>query len=246
MPFLIKTKIFLLFFSFNTNVIVASLHEFNSNLGITHNIESRKSIKSSEPPEKFYKKSEAPKFIKLGEGIGIWYMAIQPHFEPYKRPLSIFAEYRKGVEPIAYAVEANILSNYAFGQFLLKPMYFCFYPKVYLSGFVKTPKWFDAHLLGGVQISYTSFTENEYPGISGYTYKVERDLKPGIIVGAGFSFLYKNFEISPRISFQSGRGSYYAGFFTKKDFNTSTLNAIVYLTYKFPIFRHKIYCPAYR
>jgi len=240
-----KSIVYFFFFLFCTNAFGVSLCKDNSDLGLIVN--KRFSGNSyNEHPVKFYKKGEPPKFIKIGAGVGVWYTALQPHFAPYRRPLSVFAEYRKDSKPFAYAVEANVLSVYAFGQFLLKPMYFCIYPKVYLSGFAKTPKWFDAYLLAGGQLSYTRFTENKYTGISGYQHKVESSIKPGIIVGAGFSLLYKNFEISPRISFQSGRGSYYAGYFTKQNFNTSTTNAIIYITYKFPIFRHKIHCPAYR
>ncbi|HCT29750.1 MAG TPA: hypothetical protein DIW31_03220 [Bacteroidales bacterium] len=197
-------------------------------------------------PVKFHRKGEPPKYLKIGVGVGVWYVALQPHFEPYRRPLSIFVEYRKDTKPFSYAVEANILSIYAFGQFQLKPMYFCVYPKVNLSGFVKLPKWFDAYALAGGQVAYSRFTENEYSGIAGYNHKVESSIKPGVIVGAGLSFIISRFEISPRISFQSGSGDYYAGYFTKQHFNTSTINAIVYMAYKFPIFQHKPHCPAYR
>ncbi len=234
MPFFpLRIVMVLLFFSLCTNSFAISFYETQANL-------------YNEKPIKVYRKGEPPKFLKIGAGVGVWYTAIQPHFEPYRRPLSVFVEYRKDKRPFAYALEANVLSVYAFGQFLLKPMYFCIYPKVYLSGLVKMPKWFDAYALAGAQLSYTHFTEKEYPGIAGYKYKVEKDFKPGIIAGVGISLLYKNFEIRPRISFQSGSGSYYAGYFTKQNFNTSTVNAIVYITYKFPIFKHKIHCPAYR
>lgn len=245
MPFLARKFFVLLFVVIFSNIAIASIKPSYIQLLALSKPQYDFSI-YYDRPVKFNRKGEPPKYLKIGAGVGVWYVAIQPHFEPARRPLSIFVEYRKAKNPFSYAVEANILSIYAFGQFQLKPMYFCVYPKVNLSGFVKLPKWFDAYAFAGGQIAYSRFTENKYSGIANYKYKVESSIKPGIIVGAGLSFIISRFEISPRISFQSGSGSYYAGYFTRQNFNTSTVNAIIFIAYKFPILQHKPHCPAYR
>lgn len=245
MPFVARKFVVLLFVVISSNIAIASIKPIYSQL-FTLNKLQYNTTAYNDRPVKFYRKGEPKRFLKFGVGVGVWYNVLQPYFEPYRRPLSLFVEYRKDKAVLSYAVEANVLSIFAFGQFQLKPMYFCVYPKANLSGFVKLPKWFDAYALAGGQIAYSRFTENKYSGIANYKYKVESSIKPGIILGAGLSFMISRFEISPRISFQTGSGDYYAGYFTKQHFNTSTVNAIIFIAYKFPILQHKPHCPAYR
>lgn len=243
--FIRKISVLTFIIAICSNIAVASKIKLCQQSVFSPSLLSKRSL-FYDKPVTFHRKGEPPKYIKIGVGLGVWNNIIQPHFEPARRPLSVFVEYRKDKNPFSYAVEANILSIYSFGQFQLKPIYFCAYSKLNLSGFVKLPKWFDAYALVGGLIAYSRFTENEYSGIANYNYKIERSLKPGIIIGAGLSFVISRFEISPRISFQSGSGDYYAGYFTKQHFNTSTINAIIYVAYKFPILQHKPHCPAYR
>lgn len=198
-------------------------------------------------PGKHKKKKPVPEYISIGAGIGLWSMLVQPNFEKYKNSYNAFIEYRKENALLGYTAEVNFLSSYSFGDFILNPNYFCIYPKIFLSGLIKTPTWFDLNAHAGLNVSYSTFSEKVYPGITDYTYKVEKYTGPGFVAGMDLSFYYRNFELRSGISYLSGRGQYYAGFFTLQDFNTSSLNVMVSINYKFQILgNRKILCPAYR
>ncbi|MDN5204138.1 hypothetical protein QQ008_22285 [Fulvivirgaceae bacterium BMA10] len=186
-------------------------------------------------------------YLEVGAGYGIWYKAQQPKMANYQSPMEVFVEYGHLGNPISYQLGANFNTAFVQEIFVLKPKVIFAGAKYTLPNISnQAPFRIHPYTTAGITGWQTNLTDRVYPGIISYEFKTEKDKGVGAYAGAGVSFKYKQWSLSPQFTYYlSGIGQYLAGAFEKQDINTGYMSATVRLAYRFRFGTNKIACPSY-
>jgi hypothetical protein len=186
------------------------------------------------------------RFISVSAGAGIWSKSMQPLMNNRHIPYSFFIEYGRTGRPISLIAGTCFRTTFTLDQFLLNPNNF-------IAGLQYAPlrgkaisKQFNIYALGGLNICYSRFTEEIYPGIINYEYKTEKETGPGITAGFGAGYRLRSWEIKPMLFYFTGQGDFYAGHFTEQKFLTGSLQFHLSLNYRFIFNINRNTCPVYR
>ncbi|HLP73214.1 MAG TPA: hypothetical protein VK155_09950 [Bacteroidales bacterium] len=182
--------------------------------------------------------------VSVSAGAGVWHMPLQNGMENRFLPVSVSLEYGRASCPFSLFAGAFIFTAYNIDYFLLKPNYL-------MAGIQYAPlkgkrisEKFNIYATGGINLSYTRFTEELYPGITSYENKVERQLGAGLAAGIGAGYKLKYFEVRPMLFGFTGKARFFAGHFTKQAFNAGSLQCHLLIVHRFNL--HKTACPAFR
>lgn len=186
-----------------------------------------------------------PKYIKVSAGAGVWSESLQSGMKSRFMPFSLVGEY--GRTSLPYAVFAGTIFRNTYGQdrFLLNPN--CFFAGMEYLPLQKSEisEKLNVYCMAGVNLSYTRFTEEIYPGIVNYEYKVERKTKPGLMAGFGVGYRFGNLEVRPSLFWFNGEAGFLAGHFTEQKFSTGSVQAHLMISYRFVFDRNNKGCPVY-
>jgi hypothetical protein len=182
-------------------------------------------------------------YLMVSAGAGMWSQSWQPGMERHNIPFSFMAEYGRTSFPVSI-VAGEVTSNFIIDRFILNPNNF-------LAGLQYAPlrgkkvaEKFNIYLIGGLNVSYNRFTEEIYPGIVNYEYKVERKTGLGIAAAASAGYRIKAFEIKPVLFWFTGQSGFLAGHFSEQNFHTGSLQLHIMMSYRI-IFNSKNTCPAF-
>lgn len=179
-------------------------------------------------------------------GAGVAYSSLQPGMAPGYMPYSLVFEYGRTSYPVSIVVGTFINTTFTRDRFLLNP-------NNLLAGVQFAPlrgdpvsKKFNLYGVAGINLAYTRFTEELYPEIVNYEYKVEKNVGAGLAAGIGMGYRINSFEIKPMLYYFSGHARFLAGHFTGQRFSTGSIQFHVGLNYRLIFNRNSRACPAFR
>ena len=185
-------------------------------------------------------------YLTISAGAGIWYLSGQEGMENRHIPYSLSLEYGRTSFPVSLFAGTFFHTTFNIDHFLLNPNNF-------LLGLQYTPlrgtpvsKKFNIYAIGGINLSYSTFTEELYPGIINYENKIEKKTGAGIGAGIGMGYRYKSWEIKPVLYYFTGHSDFFAGHFTEQSFNTGSMQLHLSLAYKIIFNKNNRTCPVYK
>ena len=131
-------------------------------------------------------------YLSISAGAGIWRMPLQPGMQNLKMPFSAFIEYGRTAFPVSLIAGASILATFNIDRFMLNPNNLMIALQYAPLTGTALGKKFNIYASGGFNACYSRFTENLYPGIVNYEYKVEKKIGAGISAGLGAGYRYKS------------------------------------------------------
>lgn len=182
-------------------------------------------------------------YLTVSAGTGLWSQSWQPGMERHNVPYSFMAEYGRTSFPISI-VAGEVTSTFTIDRFILNPNNF--FAGLQYAPFrgKKVADKFNVYLICGLNASYNRFTEEIYPGIINYEYKVERKAGAGIAAAAAAGYRIKSFEIKPALFWFTGQSGFLAGHFSEQKFHTGSLQLHIMMSYRI-IFNSRNTCPAF-
>jgi hypothetical protein len=200
-------------------------------------------ISQPDTQKKFRGHKFGQQYLIISGGAGLWAQSWQPGMERMNVPYSLMAEYGRTSFPVSF-VAGEVSSSFTIDRFILKPdNFFSALQYSPLKG-KKIAEKFNVYLACGLNVSYNRFTEEIYPGIINYEYKVERKAAAGIAAYAGAGYRIKSFEIRPVLFYFTGQSNFLAGHFSEQKFHTGSLQLHMMISYRM-IFNSRNTCPAF-
>ncbi len=179
-------------------------------------------------------------------GAGLAYSSLQPGMAARRMPYSMVFEYGRTSYPASIIVGTIINTTFTRDRFLLNP-------NNLLAGVQFAPlrgepvsNKLNLYGVAGINLSYTRFTEELYPEIVNYEYKVEKKIGAGLAAGIGMGYRLNSFEIKPMLYYVTGHAQFLAGHFTEQRFSTGSIQFHVGLNYRMIFNRNSHACPAFR
>lgn len=185
-------------------------------------------------------------YISFGFGVAGWYNSLQPGMANLNFSLNLKLSYGRTESAFELMLGANILSTYVLDDFLLNPNHFSFALNYQPFMKINNLKNFRVFAFAGVNYSYTLFTEREYSGVIDYNYKAEEEFGFGFQLGTTLSYQIGSFEIGTSFEYNTGSSDFYAGYFTKQNFDTGSMQLHILLKYNIVFDKNKNLCPTYR
>lgn len=185
-------------------------------------------------------------YLTVSAGAGAWFVSGQKGLDNRHIPYSVFLEYGRTSFPVSMVAGVFFHTTFNFNEFLINP-------NNLLIGFQYAPlrgkpvsEKFNIYAIGGLNLCYSRFTEELYPGVINYEYKTERKTGAGIGAGLGAGYRYKSWELKPTIFYFRGHADFLAGHFTEQRFSTSSLQFHLMLSYRLVFNQNSKLCPVYR
>lgn len=195
-------------------------------------------------PADHAKRMKGLPYLSLSAGAGIWSMPLQEGMGKRFIPYSVLLEYGRTSYPLSIIAGIFFHSTYNLDYFLLNPNYLLLGMQYAPLKGKRISKKINAYVTGGLNLSYSRFTEELYPGIINYENKVEKKTGAGLGAGLGMGYHLKSLEIKSMLFYFTGQADFLAGHFTPQKFNTGSLQLHLMLSYRF-IFKNNT-CPAYK
>jgi hypothetical protein len=184
-------------------------------------------------------------YLAVSGGAGLWSRSWQPGMTVHSVPLAINAEYGRTSLPVSL-VAGLVRSTFTIDRFLMNPNNFIAGIQYAPLRGKKIAEKFNIYLAGGLNVSLNRFTEEIYPGIINYEYKIEKKTSAGITAVAGAGYRIRAFEIRPALYYFTGKAGFLAGHFTEQTFHTGSLQLHLMISYRMIFNGDKITCPAYK
>ncbi len=185
-------------------------------------------------------------YLNVSAGAGAWYVSTQKGLDNRHIPYSISLEYGRTSFPVSIVAGAFFHTTFNYNEFLINPnnllMGIQFAP---LRGKPISDK-FNIYAIGGLNLCYSLFTEELYPGIINYEYKVERKTGAGIGAGLGAGYRFGSWAIKPTVFYFTGHAGFLAGHFTEQRFSTASLQFHLMLSYRLVFNKNNRLCPVYK
>lgn len=203
------------------------------------------SIEKADARKKFRGHQFGQPYLTLSGGAGLLSKSWQPLATAHPVPFSVSVEYGRTSFPLSI-VAGGVTSMFNIDKFLLNPNnFFAGIQYAPLRG-RKIAERFNIYCFGALNGSLNRFTEEIYPGIINYEYKVERKIGAGVAAAAGAGYRIGSFEIRPMLFYFTGKAGFLAGHFSEQTFHTGSLQLHFTVAYKMVFDGNKITCPAYR
>lgn len=198
-----------------------------------------------DPPEKFRDRLNGPRYINVSAGAGVWSESLQSGMQSRFIPFSVIGEYGRTALPYAVFAGTIFRNTYSQEHFLLNPN--CFFAGMEYLPLQKSKisEKLNFYFMGGVNLCYSRFTEEIYPGIVNYEYKVEKKFKPGLMAGIGAGYRIGRLEVRPSLFWFNGEAGFLAGHFSEQKFSTGSVQAHLMLSYRFVFDKNHRGCPVY-
>jgi hypothetical protein len=184
--------------------------------------------------------------MTVSAGAGVAYHSLQPGMDSQRMPYSLVLEYGRTSSIVSIVAGTFINTTFTRDRFLLNP-------NNLLAGVQFAPlrgepvsKRFNLYGVAGINLAYTRFTEELYPEIVNYVYKVEKSTGAGLAAGIGMGYRINSFEIKPMLWCFTGHAGFLAGHFTEQRFNTGSIQFHIALNYRMIFNRNGRACPAFR
>lgn len=184
-------------------------------------------------------------YSSVSAGAGVWYKSNQMGMTNRAIPYSVMLEYGRTSFPVSIIAGTFFHTTFSIDQFLINPNNFLAglqYAPMEGSG---VPRKLHLYLVGGVNICYSRFTEEIYPGIISYENKLERKTGTGLGAGIGMGYRFKSFEIKPMLFYFTGHAGFLAGHFTEQKYSTGSFQLHFTLSRRFIFNKNNRTCPVY-
>lgn len=203
------------------------------------------------PPQKFtdtkYKNRQLGlPYMTVSAGAGVAYSSLQPGMSARYMPYSIMFEYGRTSYPVSIVAGTFVNTTFTRDRFILNS-------NNLLAGLQFAPlrgepvsRRFNLYGIAGINLAYTRFTEELYPEIVNYEYKVEKSVGAGLAAGIGMGYRINSFEIKPMLFYFTGQAGFLAGHFTEQQFSTGSMQFHITLNYRMIFNRNGRSCPAFR
>lgn len=196
-------------------------------------------------PGKYRDRLNGLRYMNVSAGAGVWSESLQSGMEHRMIPFSAISEYGRTSLPYAFFAGTIFRNTYSQERFLLNPN--CFFAGMEYLPLQKNKisEKLNVYCMGGVNLCYTRFTEEIYPGIINYENKVERKTKPGLMAGLGVGYRLGSIEVRPSLFWFNGEAGFLAGHFGEQKFSTGSVQAHLMISYRFVFDRNNRSCPVY-
>jgi hypothetical protein len=184
-------------------------------------------------------------YLTVSAGAGLLYISWQEGMGSRYFPISLAVEYGRTAYPLSLYAGTSFRTTFNIKQFLLNPNNLLLGLQYAPLRGTQLAKKFNLYVIGGFNFCYARFTEELYPGILNYDYKIERKAGVGLGSGIGVGYRIKSWEIKPLLYYFTGQADFFAGHFTPQKFNTGSMQFHLTLNYRIIFNKNNRTCPVY-